>query len=167
MPFEATNVLAGPLRTGAFRIASSLKFSGGVRESLVVQRFQAAQEKRIIRALEYGRPFSMPLLLRVLIARARHSEHPGPSHGIWGAASAPASSQEMHFHEKNRAHTLDLALPVICGQSSAGPSLLQPWRAPGKPRSDVRFRDGKVAAVPKSATSHFPQQSSSFPHQHF
>lgn len=65
---EATNVLAGPLRTGCIensQLAEVQRRRQGITR--FVQRFQAAQGKRIIRALESGRPFSMPLLLRVIL----------------------------------------------------------------------------------------------------
>jgi 2-polyprenyl-6-methoxyphenol hydroxylase-like FAD-dependent oxidoreductase len=65
---EATNVLAEPLRTGDIE-ASQLAEVQRRRERMtrLVQRFQAAQQERIIRTLESGEPLRVPPFVRVML----------------------------------------------------------------------------------------------------
>jgi 2-polyprenyl-6-methoxyphenol hydroxylase-like FAD-dependent oxidoreductase len=65
---EAANVLVEPLRTGRI-LESQLAEVQRRREgwTRIVQRAQAAQQRRILRALESGTPFRLPPLLRVIL----------------------------------------------------------------------------------------------------
>lgn len=64
---EAANVLVEPLRAGRLQDAQLSEVQRR-REGVtrIVQRFQEAQQKRILGALKSGRPFRMPLPLRVI-----------------------------------------------------------------------------------------------------
>jgi 2-polyprenyl-6-methoxyphenol hydroxylase-like FAD-dependent oxidoreductase len=66
---EATNVLVEPLRSGHVQ-DSELAEVQRRRERLtrVVQRFQAAQQEQIVKALASGRPFRVPLPVRVMLS---------------------------------------------------------------------------------------------------
>jgi 2-polyprenyl-6-methoxyphenol hydroxylase-like FAD-dependent oxidoreductase len=64
---EAANVLTGPLRVGRLEDGQLSEVQRRrERVTRIVQRFQAAQEKRLISALQSGTPFRMPALFRVL-----------------------------------------------------------------------------------------------------
>lgn len=64
---EAANVLVGPLRAGRIPDATlSAVQRRRERVTRIVQRFQAAQQTRIIRALTTGEPFRLPVALRAL-----------------------------------------------------------------------------------------------------
>lgn len=57
----------------------------------LVQRFQAAQQRRIMKAIESSKPLRIPLLVRVKL-RAGPAKHSGSGDGIWGTTSAAAPS---------------------------------------------------------------------------
>jgi 2-polyprenyl-6-methoxyphenol hydroxylase-like FAD-dependent oxidoreductase len=64
---EAANVLVEPLRHGRVREAQLSEVQRRrERMTRIVQRFQAAQQKRVIGALTSGRPFRVPPLIRVI-----------------------------------------------------------------------------------------------------
>jgi 2-polyprenyl-6-methoxyphenol hydroxylase-like FAD-dependent oxidoreductase len=64
---EATNVLVEPLRAGRLQDAHLSEVQRRrERVTRIIQRFQAAQQKRIVRALTSGRPFRMPPPLRLI-----------------------------------------------------------------------------------------------------
>jgi 2-polyprenyl-6-methoxyphenol hydroxylase-like FAD-dependent oxidoreductase len=64
---EAANVLVEPLRAGRLQDAELSQVQRRrERITRIVQRFQAGQQQRIIHALTSGRPFRLPLPLRVI-----------------------------------------------------------------------------------------------------
>jgi 2-polyprenyl-6-methoxyphenol hydroxylase-like FAD-dependent oxidoreductase len=65
---EAANVLVEPLRAGRVEDAHlSQVQQRRERVTRIVQRFQAAQQKRVLGALASGRPFRMPPLARLIM----------------------------------------------------------------------------------------------------
>jgi 2-polyprenyl-6-methoxyphenol hydroxylase-like FAD-dependent oxidoreductase len=64
---EAANVLVEPLRHGRLREAQLSEVQRRrQRMTRIVQRFQAAQQKRVMGALKSGRPFRVPPLIRII-----------------------------------------------------------------------------------------------------
>jgi len=64
---EAANVLVEPLRAGRLQDAQLSEVQRRrERVTRIVQRFQAAQQKRILSALKSGRPFRTPPLVRLI-----------------------------------------------------------------------------------------------------
>ena len=64
---ETANVLVEPLRQGHLRDAQLSEVQRRrERMTRIVQRFQAAQQKRVMRALTSGRPLRVPPLIRVI-----------------------------------------------------------------------------------------------------
>ncbi len=65
---EAANVLVEPLRAGRVEDTELAKVQRRrERMTRIVQRFQAAQQRRIVDALTSGKPFRMPAPLRLLL----------------------------------------------------------------------------------------------------
>jgi hypothetical protein len=89
---EAANVLVEPLGAGRLQDAQ-LSEAQRRRERVtrIVQRFQAAQRKRVIAALESGRPFRVPPLLRVLqrVPRLRNIPARVIGSGVWRVRLEP------------------------------------------------------------------------------
>src|SRR6266511_5103579 len=98
---EATNLLAGPLRTGCIQ-DSQLAEVQRRREGITrfVQRFQAAQEKRIIKTLESGRPMRVPLPVRVMLRVPGLRTIPARLTAFGGRRVRLQQPQEMLIHKR-------------------------------------------------------------------
>jgi 2-polyprenyl-6-methoxyphenol hydroxylase-like FAD-dependent oxidoreductase len=100
---EAANVLVEPLRTGRI-LDSQLAEVQRRREgsTRIVQRAQASQQKRIIRTLESGTPFRLPLPVRVMLRIPGLRNIPARVTAFGWRRVRLHHPQEIPFHERDR-----------------------------------------------------------------